>query len=49
MILIKMINDSCQLVGKCADRGAIKKKNPYKVLIYKGISNLLVDPQGLEP
>lgn len=43
-----MINDSCQLVGKGADRGA-KKKNPYKVLIYKGISNLLVDPQGLEP
>jgi len=43
MIFIKIINDSCQLFG----RGAIK--NPYKVLIYKDLLNLLVDPQGLEP
>jgi hypothetical protein len=43
MIFIKLTNDSCQLVVRGANRSAIK--NPYKVLIYKDLLNLLVDPQ----
>lgn len=47
MISIKLLYDSCQLLVRGANRSAIK--NPYKVLIYKDLLNLLVDPQGLEP